>query len=328
MSALILTHLGDSVPSYIQDCVHQFRLWNPETPIYIILERLHDGNDFWSSIACKYNTQYVYTDSLIPTNHHLEFQTEYKGDVSFRKGFWKYVRERFFYIEECMIQKNLSQIISMEYDVLVYGSFEKLHAILQTLPQTLRMVRDNDQRSHPAFLYIPTIASISTFNVFLANINLLSCEDMQTLYMFANMFQVNYFPVITEARNRTIANRTSSTGYIANHACNYLSQDSEQFGTLFDSAVVGQWLGGIDLRNTGFHKITHYANESALYKFNEMPFEWHKSSNNLWQPIMDDRPLFTIHLHCKALNCFLSDRKTAPQDDYDVLEVAKTLTKN
>ena len=323
MSALILTHLGESVPLYIRDCIHQFRLWNADVPVYVVLDRLHAGNSFWLSL----DAQLVYTDTLTPTDHHRAFQAGFKGDTVFRKGYWKHVKERFFFVEELMMQHDLADVISMEYDVLVYGSFAALREKLGALPRTLRMVMDNDERGHPAFLYIPHHSDISLFNTFLASINDMPLEDMQSLRMYARLFPMNYFPVLTEARNRSRSQRRSLSGHTVADPF-FLSQDSEHFGILFDSLVAGQWLGGIDPRNTGNRKITHYANESALYQFTEMSFAWEKHEGKLWRPVLDGRSLMTVHMHSKALHCFLSDRAEMPTDDYDVGTVFKSLLPN
>jgi hypothetical protein len=327
MAALILTHLGESVPAYLADCVHQFRLWNKDTPIYILLDASHLSNPFWTSLADKYAVKFCTTNSLSPTPHHVEFQNTYTGDVVFRKGYWKHVRERFYFVEECMIAHGLTHVISMEYDVLVYGSFDDLLAKLRTGPQTLRMVKDNCDRGHPAFLYIPQVSVIRDFNVFLSSINGSGLEDMQSLAFYSDLFEVHYFPVLTAARRRLVDPRRSLTGHTAAD-CSFLSEDSEHFGVLFDSLVVGQWIGGIDSRNTGGAKITRYRNESALYTIQEMPFEWIQNGDRLWRPMLDGRPLMTIHVHSKALGCFLSDRASKPDDDYNVHELYRTLLPN
>jgi hypothetical protein len=326
MVAVILTHLGESVPFYIADCVHQLRLWNPTTPLYIILERFHEHGVFWNTIRDSYNVRLVYTDTLLQTEAHKEFQSGYKGDTEFRKGYWKHVKERFYFVEELIIQENITDAISMEYDVLVYGPIDDLIKKLHNLPsKNLRMVMDNDERGHPAFLYIPTASDINQFNTFLASITDMPLEDMQSLSMYSRLFpsSVSFFPVITEARNRSVPLRVSKSGHSVKNPY-FLSQDSESIHYLFDSLVVGQWVGGIDSRNTRGHKITRYMNEGALYNIKEMPFEWIKTDEK-WVPMLDNRRLFTIHVHSKALMCFLSDRKSMPSDDYDVRTIHSQL---
>jgi hypothetical protein len=326
MASVILTHLGGSIPLYIKDCVHQLRLWNPNTPIYIILEPMHKENVMWAIIESFYAVNLVYTDTLFPTAHHTEFRVNFKGDLAFRTGYWKLVKERFFYIEELIAREHLKDTISMEYDVLVYYSLETLKHKLRSSHRTLRMVMDNDTRGHPGFMYIPTIEALNTFNTFLSSIAGLPYSDMDALSLYVKLFDIHFLPVITESRNRSIAHRCAKNGYSCPDT-SFLSEDSEHLGVLFDSAVAGQWLGGVDSRNTGGHKALNYENEGALYSIREMPFEWRKHGE-LWQPILDNRVLATIHVHSKALSCFVSDRVDRPTPDYDVNQVYASLVPN
>jgi len=328
--SIILTHLGDSIPLYIHDCVKQIRLWNFSTPIYIILNTVQNNIDFWNNLVKNYSVILVLTNSLAPTQHHTFFNNNFQGDTQFRKGYWKHVKERFYFIEELMIRDNLIDVISMEYDVLLYVDFTTLINKCKTSSQTLRMVRDNDLRGHPAFLYIPNYNMISHFNMFLTSIVNTKLEDMQSLAAYANTYsdKINYFPVITEMRRKSILHRKSLSGHESVDS-SYLSQDSEHFLCLFDSLVVGQWVGGIDSRNTGGQKIVNYENESALYNIKEMNLVWKKCEDNfLWQPILDGRPLATIHMHSKALGSFMSDRSNYPTCDYNVHTIFKNLLPN
>lgn len=328
MASVILTHVGDSVPPYLRDCVHQLRLFNPTTPVYVIVNPVHSHTPFFLDLQTTYGVRLRFTDALPPTTQHTEFLANFRGDLAFRKGYWRHVKERFFFVEELMIQEGLSNVLSMEYDVLVYGELTDLCRKLDGLPQTVRYVMDNDIRGHPAFLYLPTVGDATALTTFFASMAALPYEDMQTLSFYAKLFPVQTFPVLTEARNRQISHRRSHQGHATADPA-YLSQHSEEFGVLFDSLVVGQWVGGIDSRNTGGHKIVHYENESALYSIREMPFEW-RNEGARWRPFLDGRPLFTIHVHSKALSCFLSDRPSScgPTCDYDVAVVNAGLLPN
>jgi hypothetical protein len=107
----------------------------------------------------------------------------------------------------------------------------------------------------------------------------------------------------------------------------FLSSGHDILKCLFDSAVVGQWVGGIDTRNTadkGIFITESYENEGALYSMTEMPFEW-KKIRGLWVPYLDREPLATIHVHSKALDCFLSDRVDVPKADYDPVKLHNVL---
>ena len=62
MSIVILPYLGTSIPPYLADCVHQIRLWNKDTYIFVILDPVHEGVAFWNDLQSKYGVIYQYTD--------------------------------------------------------------------------------------------------------------------------------------------------------------------------------------------------------------------------------------------------------------------------
>jgi len=344
MGSLILTHLGDSVPPYIKDCVHQLRLWNPNLPVYLILDPCHrpQATDLfkatysgltptlWSTLETDYRVKLVYTDTLKRTAHHAYFHTNIKSDAAldlkFRNGYWKFVKERFFYIEELIQRERLTHTVSMEYDVLVYLNLAPLFQKLAQSHQTLRFVKDNETRGHPAFLYIPNLAVINEYNKFLISIIDSGLEDMQSLAQYANKYptKVHYLPVMTKATTLKNPRRKSLEGHSTSNP-EFLYEDASYFGCLFDSLAVGQWVSGVDPRNTGGTKITRYQNEGSLYTVEEVGFEWMQYESK-WVPVFDGTPLATIHVHSKALSHLLSDR--VPSDEYNVNDVLVGLVPN
>lgn len=347
MSCIVLTHLGPSIPSYIKECCHQIRLWNPHSfPIYLLLEgNYHLHSPFFLTLQNTYDVTLVYTEGLKPTEDHLKFHTylkenQDKWDPKFRNGYWRFVKERFYFLEELMRAKELKNIISMEYDILVYADIrQNLFNKFQTSHQTLRVVKDNEVRAHPGFMYIPTAEVLEHFNAYLVTTLDNKWDDMKTLEQYGATYptRLNFLPCITEKRNQTVKPRKSLNGTHSVEDPWFLSQDSEHFGFLFDSAVVGQAVGGVDPRNSEGKKITQYANESALYNIMETQGTgWaqskdtnkSKSKCKKWFFVMDNRPVVTIHMHSKALKQFLSDREDMPKADYDVEELMKTLEKN
>jgi hypothetical protein len=103
-----------------------------------------------------------------------------------------------------------------------------------------------------------------------------------------------------------------------------LSNGFDILQSLFDSAVIGQAVAGVDLRNSGGERTVGYENQCALYSFFELNTEWRRDGQ-LWQPFVDGYPLNTIHMHSKTLSCFLSDRADVPCADYSAEEVHAAL---
>ena len=332
MNSILLVHLGEYVPPYLRDCVHQIRLWNSveDLDIFIVVEPCQRGKEFWTELVKNYAVRIVYTDELEPTQDHLVFRKEFIGDTQFRKGYWKHVKERFFYMEEVMEKFQLGPTVAMEYDILLYAHTKELVTRLVEHSATqLAYVMDNPYRGHPGFLFIPCVDAIRRFNTFIVEMIKTPMEDMQLLAEFKNTYgesAVKCLPLITPQRNKTIPRRISIVGEgITNPE--FLSDGFPTIRVLFDSLCVGQYLAGIDPRNVAGKYTIGYENESALYSVREMSLTWKKEAG-LWRPILDSVPLVTIHMHSKALNCLLSDKETIKVTEVNLSLNTKDLQPN
>lgn len=318
---VVLIHLGESIPWHLQDCVHQLRLWNPDrqtTRIQILLERCQESNPFWAGLEKTGGVQLQFTDTLQPTEHHRQFLRTFRGDSKFRNGFWKFVRERFFFLEEFLLAAGPGPVLAIEYDVLLYRPIASLVSTLSRYASnSLAAVKDAPGRIHPGVLWIPSPDAISKFTQFVAAQAAVrsELEDMQLLCKFQEEFPeaLQFLPVLSPNRPQPVS---------------YLSAGFETLQTLFDSAVVGQFVGGIDPRNTAGAPSVGYQNETALYKFTDFDFTWVRTPAGLWQPTIDGAPLASIHMHSKALFCFLSDRADEPKATYDIRTLLQQLEPN
>lgn len=311
---LLLVHLGNSKPPYLIDCAHQIRLFNPPPTLRIILiaDPINRDSEFIAKLD-PYRVELRYTDTLDPTPEHTKFLAEFSGDTEFRNGYWRFVKQRFFYMEELMIADSLTNVIAIEYDILLYTSIKLLQAKLAAYTRNLAMVKDNETRSHPGFLFIPSSSSIHDFNVFMLRMIHHDLDDMTLLRMYGEFYpeQVAYLPLISTERNTTKDVRESLDGMHSIERPSFLSDGFDHLHVLFDSAVIGQFVAGIDSRNLDGMIIPTYENEGALYSIQEMELKW-KQVVGLWIPILDGHPLVTIHMHSKFLKSFLSDKPTPP----------------
>lgn len=326
-TSLLLCHLGESIPLYIKECVHQLRLWNSVTDlrIFLILDPCHKSTLLFQSLTGKYGVEIVYTDTLEPTQHHTQFLNEFSADLQFRKGYWRYTKERFYYQEELLRDYHLSDCFVLEYDVLVYSNLKFVAEKLRNLPKTVRYVMDNQERGHPGCMFIPSIGAFEHMNRFLTEKS--KEVDMTCLSLYAQSFpeRVRTFPVLPTSVQKKTPIRISRIGKQETNT-EYLSTDFESLHVLWDSACIGQWVGGIDSRNTNGLIVRNFENESSMYSMKEMNFQWKKSEDTyLWIPTLDGFPVCTIHMHSKALKSFLSDRKDIPRPDYDGIELYESL---
>jgi hypothetical protein len=322
-ASIILVHLGNDYPHYLNDCIHQLRVWNnsEELTIYLIADDIHK-----SAVLLKDAVTFVSTSSLHKSLHHEVFLRKYSGDTKFREGYWRFVIERFFYIEELVKARQLKSVFYMEYDVLFYGKVAPVLEKIAAEYSCLTAEFDQEEKAYPALIYVPNEKELKTLNLFLALLADSGFTDMQLLGLYRRAYpdSIRGLPLIPGDSKKE---RFSNTGKKStNHP--FLADGFGQIKGIFDSLVFGQYLGGIDPRNTGGQKAVGYENESALYKFSEMTFAWNRDSTGRWFPTADGFPLYTIHMHSKALRCFLSDRPSQPAADYNPIEILMNLKKN
>lgn len=238
MLNIVLVHIGDTIPDYLYDCIYQCLLINQNScKIYVIIndDCIYDFNSQLSnmnidlffdstndprtsistipiSILDKQLSNITHWSEYTNTIHRFDHQRE------FRNGFWIHTTSRFFYIEALMTLYNISSVFHIENDIMMYQSFVDIHS---QLPRSqICMVQDSPNRVIPSILFFPTSNSITELNCFIttetSNSNYLK-NDMELLGSFDNKYTFPIFP--------------------------------SQSTFLYDGAAIGQYLGGIDVRN-------------------------------------------------------------------------------
>jgi hypothetical protein len=188
----------------------------------------------------------------------------------------------------------------------------------------IRYVLDNQYRGHPGFIFLPSVAAYTQFLRHFVDLHseYSNGTDIQFLAKVWNEYPtlVRALPVLPEGFVN--GPRISPNGCITCENPIFLQTDAKEIQVLFDSAVIGHAIGGIDPRNTPGSKIGSYVNESALYTFEELGFHWKKNrTSRLWTPYAGPMPIATIHMHSKALSCFLSDRYEYPKADWEIDDI-------
>lgn len=294
--SIVLVHLGNTFHEYINTCISQIKSFNEETEIFIVTSKIH-FNKFTDKVI-------LISDNELPkTENHLNFIASNKLDTSFRSGFWKSALERFMYIEDVVKLYSLKNIFHFENDVLIYNSLLGINN--ECIKNNYDMVStfDNDKRCIPGIVYFKDINVINLLNIFIlknSNIN-----DMIILAKFAKDFPnlVFFFPVVPPNYKFPFLKRFKSC------KIKKYNENFDKFKFVFDAAALGQYLGGIDPRNTINHVINPgFINESALYNVNDFIFYWELDEKNRKIPILFYNSarykIFNLHIHCKLLSKF------------------------
>lgn len=299
--AIVFVHLGPCLPSYTASSLAQARLFNPDCPIYLIANAAALENFSEPSITT------VPCESITQSSWHEKFKRESATD-----GFWQYVVERFYYLEEFMSQQKLTNVFHLENDVMLYRHLQEL---LPTFEKNyLGMIGatfDNDNRCIAGFMYIPETAPLSKFIEFTTSKLYQKENDMYLLGQFREAFYkkyIDHLPIILPAYAKNTPLETP-TGKIASQPNDYFNHFDE-FQSVFDAAALGQYIGGIDpihgKNDPGF------INESCIFNPAHLNIFWEKDSQNRQVPIATyegiKHPINNLHIHCKDLKTFSSLR--------------------
>ena len=293
MHSIALVHLGDTFFDYINDCIEQIQKFNT-CSIYLIADKAHKNR-----VSDK--VHFIQTDCLVPSNKHNIFNQNTTLNKTFRKGFWKYATERFFFIEELMTTFNLENVFHLENDNLLYCDIRCFLQIF-TEEYDFAAVADNDIRIIPGFIYVKDSEKISDFTSFILENN--GRNDMELLALYKRATQkVKNLPILPsnyDSELRALSGQTTTDKNL--YFLNY-----EKFKSIFDGAAIGQYLGGVDPRNPEGN-ILNYVNESCLFNTAAFTYEF-KTEGTRKVPYMQYRGqeirINNLHIHSKNLKRFM-----------------------
>ena len=213
-------------------------------------------------------------------NYNLNSQL----DRNFRNGFWYLCSLRFFYLYSYMKNNNLSDVIHLENDVLTYVNFNDFNFKNNKVYVTF----DCETRVIPGIIYIP---NYEAFKPIIENYNF-NLNDMENLAIESNENYIEQFPIFP----------------IVDTIINKYNKNFNEFNSIFDTAAIGQYLGGVDSRNIS-GDTRGFVNETCVIKYDVYKFVWIKT-NSLYIPhiIINDNfiRINNLHIHSKDLHNFLA----------------------
>ena len=213
-------------------------------------------------------------------NYNLNSQL----DRNFRNGFWYLCSLRFFYLYSYMKNNNLSDVIHLENDVLTYVNFNDFNFRNNKVYVTF----DCETRVIPGIIYIP---NYEAFKPIIENYNF-NLNDMENLALESNENYIEQFPIFP----------------IVDTIINKYNKNFNEFNSIFDTAAIGQYLGGVDSRNIS-GDTRGFVNETCVIKYDVYKFVWIKT-NSLYIPHIIINENFirinNLHIHSKDLHNFLA----------------------
>ena len=296
MFNFVLVHRGPVFIPYIIDAIRQIRKFN-DGCIYLAISPEHFNQ------LRGMDVELINIDTLPKSDKHLFFIEHSRLNRKYRGGFWFYAMERFFCLEDVMLDCGLQDVVHLENDTLIYFNVDGYQEVFRG-HYDMAAVFDNDVRCIPCFFYIKQIENISSMTQYIIDSGGKK-TDMEIVPLFRNdVGIVDNLPVIPADYDAPLV---SATGKTTTDGVQY-SRNVDLFDAIFDGAAIGQYLGGVDPRNKKSN-IVGFVNESALFDVSKFNVFWDRVSG-LRVPYMKhcDREyrINNLHIHSKRLNEFTS----------------------
>lgn len=214
----------------------------------------------------------------------IEFKESSKLDHKFRSGFWLHTAQRFFVLKQFCRQNSISKFFHAELDVMLFnlsGLPEKLDAY----GQGIFIPRDSDERAIASLIYCNELQSL----------------DKCCISMTTNAERGNEMALLSQFMfdNPQIAHALPSESTLAHNSrqpkWDFIPPSSS--GGIFDAAAMGQWLFGIDPRNSLSIVRNHFVNENWHSSPEKLKFSFTSSTGKL-NVASEDNPKVNINIYC------------------------------
>jgi hypothetical protein len=312
--AIVFIHLGPDVPAWLPDALTQARAFNRGR----IVVAAQTAALAQLAAPASLTIERVAVEDLSVSDKHRAFRALAPFDHDFRGGFWTHTTERFFVLEALMAHLALPSAVHVENDVMLYCDLEALAPTLAALYAGLAVTFDNDQRCVPGFIYVPQIAAITALNDFIVEM----LQKLRATYTPEQLHGLNDMMILGHFRTRGFAlidhlpivppdypgELRSPAGHMASDRSCY-SRHFAELRTVFDAAALGQFLGGIDVRNAPT-STQGFVNESCVFDPRKVNVRMATDDVGRRVPVIETPagvwPVANLHIHSKNLRPFLS----------------------
>jgi hypothetical protein len=222
-------------------------------------------------------------------NDRYNYASKTTLNKTFRNGFWYLTSMRFFYIYEFMKQYNIEDVIHLENDVLIYYNCDEI--INKFDKKYIYIPFDSYKRNIASIMYIP---NATVFKKIIDNYDI-NKNDMENFSIIKQRTElIQNLPIFINNNSLTIEQK-------------FVSTNSDKFPFIFDAAAIGQYVGGVDPKNSPGNTVG-FINETCVIKYNNYKIIF-KIVDGLNKPfiIIHDKeyPIFNLHIHSKNLVKFV-----------------------
>ena len=302
---IILTHIGETLPDYIDTFLLQLRKFNNENEIVFLVNENNVNNDVFS----KHNVNTYSIENLDNTLTNQFINKFGYGDIGSSKrhivygspDYWCVTSTRLFYIYEYCKKFNINEYFHFENDVMVYTDVNDILKIIKEndLYKNIAITRGTNNKIMTGFMYVgdndimgDILKSFILYmdnkvDLFKYGIDMINEMGLLHIYQIKNTEKLINLP--------TFPNEI-------------LTQDFKYFNTIFDPATYGQYLDGIP-SNPGISILPDSYIGDEIRKDGSITITF-ESVDNLRIPYLnygeEKIKINTLHIHSKRLYLFLS----------------------
>ncbi len=305
--SIVFVHIGDKLPSYLENAMEQAQLFNPNADIYLIagetaLKKLPEKLQ-------KDTYKKIYCERLRKTPAHRKFNNTSTLNKFFRDGFCSHTAERFLYLNDFITQYEITNMFHLENDVLLYADLSTMLPTFISEYKGVAATFDNEVRCVPGFVYVANKDAMNKLADFMGKNASKGLNDMEMLALYKNQSKredIDYLPIIHSdfVKEDTFK---SKMGHIANNKERFHNNLSK-FDSIFDAAAFGQYLGGQNPDNGPCKP--GFINECCLFNVSKVTIEWEIDEKGRKVPFGTYNGtkyrINNLHIHSKKLYNFLS----------------------
>lgn len=234
------------VPAHARDALVQARRSNPQAPVVLLHDTARSG---WRRVATSHAVDLYDVAGLRGDARLRAFYERRDPRTTFRNGFWQHTSGRFFVLRAFMEREGVERLTHLENDVLLYAPLSGLARWAPFTEPVLATVFESPRRAIPAVVHVGARRCLDHFTDFVLGADEPEpSNDMMRLAAFrrARPDLVADLPTLPPRPDRPAGTTTS-----------LFDPDTAPIrlpdgGWLFDGARFGQYLGGIDPRNSGW----------------------------------------------------------------------------
>lgn len=303
---IVFVHLGPKLPTYLPTAIAQAKLFNPESPIYLAASQvaLLQCRELQGVIRVPY-------EMLTQSTQHETFISQARLYRVYREPFWRYSLERFFVLHELMQEHQLTDVIHLENDVMLYRDMNELIPTLHAhYAGQLGITLDNDTRCIAGLVYVARPEPLAKFLDLVISRLRTQSYDMFYLAQFhaVEPWSAQQLPILPQSYAMSYE-LVNPQGQRAKDSTPYWRY-AKEFGGIFDAAAIGQYLGGIDPIHG--KDTVGFVNECSVFNPSRVEITWQRDTQGRLVPYLrcgnESCRINNLHIHSKNLAAFSSQR--------------------